>query len=89
MACPVCRAAFRATVECSRCGADLRPLMELAARAWRLRQAARTALAAGEFTLAGRLAAQAQALQATAAGRSLQVAAGAVGWSSKPGFSAA
>ena len=75
MACPVCRAAFRGTVECSRCGADLRPLMEMAARAWRVRQAARTALAAGEFALAARLAAQAQALQATAAGGSVQVVA--------------
>lgn len=76
MTCPVCRAAFRGTVSCSRCGADLEPLMDAAARAWRLRQAARSALAAGEFTSAARLAGQAQALQATAAGRSLQVVAG-------------
>ncbi len=78
MACPVCRAAFRGSVECSRCGADLRPLFELAARAWRLRQAARAALAAGEFTEAARLAAEAQAIQATEAGRSVEVVAGAV-----------
>ena len=47
MACPTCRAAWRGVVTCSRCGADLTALMRVAARAWELRQAARTALCAG------------------------------------------
>jgi hypothetical protein len=42
--CPVCLARFRGTRECSRCGADLTMVMKLAARAWRLREAAREAI---------------------------------------------
>jgi hypothetical protein len=52
--------------------------MELATRAWRLRQAARRALAAGESAEAARLAAGAQAIQDTEAGRSLGLVAEAV-----------
>lgn len=54
--CPACRAPWRAVATCPRCGADLAPLMRLAARAWALREAARAAL------LAGGAAAQALAL---------------------------
>ncbi len=35
LTCPVCAARFRNSVTCSRCGTDLRPLMRIAARAWR------------------------------------------------------
>ena len=70
--CPVCQARFRATRRCSRCGADLEPLMLLAAKAWRLRQAARQALASGQFDLAARLAAEAQAAHHTPAAESLR-----------------
>jgi len=46
--CPVCRARFRGSAACSRCGADLEPLMRLAVRGLRLRLAARRALLAGD-----------------------------------------
>jgi hypothetical protein len=45
--------------------------MLLAAMAWRLRQSARQALASGQFDLAARLAAQAQAAHQTRAADSL------------------
>lgn len=45
--CPACRAPWRAVATCLRCGADLAPLMRLAARAWALREAARAALLTG------------------------------------------
>jgi hypothetical protein len=46
--------------------------MSLAAEAWRLREAARTAIAAGEFGHGAELAARAQEAQNTAAGDSLR-----------------
>lgn len=46
--CPVCRARFRGTLACGRCGAELRPAMLLVARAWHARSEARRALAAGD-----------------------------------------
>ena len=70
-ACPVCRAGFRGAAECPRCGADLGPLMALAARAWRQRQAAREALRDGDAARARDLAAKAQRLQTTQAGKAL------------------
>ncbi len=70
-ACPVCRASFRGTGRCSRCGADLEPVMKLLAAAWSLRQQARGALRAGEFTEARRLAAEAADLHANGAARNL------------------
>jgi hypothetical protein len=45
--------------------------MVLAAEAWRLREAARTAIAAGEFARASELAARAQQAQSTRAGEGL------------------
>ena len=69
--CPVCRARFRGARICSRCGADLGPLMRLSVAAWRLREAARDSLAAGDFASAYRLAARAQRLQVTGEGRAL------------------
>ena len=47
LACPTCRAAWRGVATCPRCGADLTVLMQVARRAWDLRQAVRTALCAG------------------------------------------
>ena len=71
--CPVCRARFRGGSECSRCGADLTMVMTLAASAWRMRQAARQALAAGEFARTRYLASHAQQISWTPAGRSLEM----------------
>jgi hypothetical protein len=45
--------------------------MRIAAEAWRLREAARKALTAGEFELALQLAGSAQRTQATPAGEAL------------------
>ena len=70
--CPVCQARFRGARVCSRCGANLEPLMRLAANAWRLREAARQALAGGDFDGAFRIAAQAQQLQRTPGGNALR-----------------
>lgn len=39
-------------ITCPRCGADLGPLMRLAARAWTLRESARAALLAGDSAAA-------------------------------------
>ncbi len=69
--CPVCNARFRETSTCSRCGADLAPLMCLAAEAHRLRAAARYAVCGGDFAGAWACAHQAQKLCATEAGSDL------------------
>ena len=73
--CPVCRARFRATRLCSRCGADLTPIMLIAAKAWRLREIARQSLSAGEFDRAYEQALAAQNLQFTESGESLRLLA--------------
>ena len=73
--CPVCRAGFRGDALCSRCGADLAPLMRLAASAWRLRESARRALREGDFVTACGLAAEAQRLHSTPVGRSVLLVA--------------
>jgi hypothetical protein len=73
--CPVCRAGFRADTVCSRCGADLEPLMRLAIRGWRLRESARLAFQSGDFRRVSHLAAEAQRLHATHAGRALRLVA--------------
>lgn len=74
--CPVCQARFRGARECSRCGANLEPLMALAVQAWKLRQASGGALRAGEFERAFTLARQAQAVQATPCGEFLRALSG-------------
>ena len=56
---------------CSRCGADLGPLMRLAVRAWRLREGARQALDAGEFGRALELASEARHVRRTPGGEAL------------------
>jgi len=71
--CPVCQARFRGSTECSRCGADLGTIMRLAAGAWRMREAARQALAEGDPARARALAAQAQEICRTPTGRQLEL----------------
>lgn len=70
--CPVCGARFRGAAVCSRCGADLTVLMRLQVRAFRLREAARQAILTGRPDRARALAAQAQRIQRTPAGRRLE-----------------
>jgi len=69
--CPVCRARFRGTRQCSRCGADLTGIMVLSARAQRCRANARKSLQALNFKKAHELAATAQRQHATESGRKL------------------
>lgn len=71
--CPVCRARFRGAARCSRCGADLSPLMLLIAHAYRLRQQARQALCAGNRLRAFDYAEKSQRLHATLEGDLLQL----------------
>lgn len=47
--CPVCGAGFRGAGVCPRCGANLEPVMRIAARAWALRNASRAKLRAGDL----------------------------------------
>ncbi|OEU48525.1 MAG: hypothetical protein BA872_04210 [Desulfobacterales bacterium C00003060] len=69
--CPVCRAKFRRTRECSRCGADLSTLMILSVKAMLCRKNARKAIHSGEFQRAYDLATDAQETHATHTGRQL------------------
>jgi len=69
--CPVCRAKFRGTRQCSRCGADLTGIMILVARSQRYRENARKSLYALNFGKAHKLAAAAQKEQTTEMGRRL------------------
>jgi hypothetical protein len=71
--CPVCQARFRGARICSRCGADLEPLMRLAVHAWQSRQAARQALDAGEVERALGFAIEAQGAQGTGSGEALRL----------------
>ncbi len=74
--CPTCRVPWRAVMTCPRCGTDLAILMQVAARAWELREAARRALRLGDQTAeALRLAQAACRLHATPWGRRLLVLA--------------
>ena len=73
MRCPVCQARFRGATTCSRCGADLGPLMFLIAKSSRLREDAREAILAGDCYQAGDLARRADSLCATNAGCDLQL----------------
>jgi hypothetical protein len=70
--CPVCQARFRGTIECSRCGVDLKTLMGLMANAWRLRQAARQAITDGDPVRARALAWEAQQICHTPVGGHLE-----------------
>ena len=71
--CPVCQARFRGAQICSRCGADLEPLMLLTVKAWQLRQTARQALDAGDFERAMTLATEAQGAQGSGSGEALRL----------------
>jgi hypothetical protein len=71
--CPVCQARFRGSRICSRCGADLEPLMRLAVKAWQLRQASRQALDAGDIQRGLSLAMEAQGTQYTGSGEALRL----------------
>lgn len=82
--CPVCQARFRGVRICSRCGADLEPLMRLSVEAWRLRQAARQALASGDVERAVELTAKAQDIQDTESGGALLMLGSWLGSSSSP-----
>jgi len=74
--CPVCGARFRGAHICSRCGADLEPLMLLAAAAWRLREASRRAVDDGNAERAFAFASRAEQLHRTRAGEDLIVLSG-------------
>jgi hypothetical protein len=71
--CPVCKARFRGSSQCSRCGADLTSLMLLAAHAYILRRAARQSLREGDCQAALDSAQAAQRLHSTAEGSLLSV----------------
>jgi hypothetical protein len=71
--CPVCRARFRGSSQCSRCGADLTPLMLLMTHAYVMRQAARQSLREGDWQAALDSARAAQRLHSTAEGSLLKV----------------
>lgn len=73
--CPVCRARFRGSRVCSRCGADLTALMLLAGRAWHLRESARRALQACDAERAREAASLAETTHHTRAGAFLRVLA--------------
>jgi hypothetical protein len=61
--CPVCAAAFRGVEICPRCSVNLEPLMQLAARAWALRELSRKKLREGNLPEAMRFAAAAWQIQ--------------------------
>ena len=67
----MCRAKFRGTRECSRCGADLSGIMMLLARAQLYRADARKSIYGLNFEKARGLAAEAQKDHATETGRRL------------------
>jgi predicted amidophosphoribosyltransferase len=69
--CPVCQARFRGLAICSRCGADLTPLLLLIDHAYRLRQSARKAIETGDVQRAQELAAEAESACSTEQGRKL------------------
>ena len=71
LCCPVCRAKFRGTRQCSRCGADLTAIMVLSARAQNCRANAKKSLYTLNFQKAHELAATAQREHATESGRKL------------------
>jgi hypothetical protein len=71
--CPVCQARFRGSAQCSRCGANLSPLMLLAAHAYTMRQSARRALRQGDCASAQDSAKAAQRLHSTAEGNLLTI----------------
>jgi hypothetical protein len=70
--CPTCRAAFRGDPVCPRCGAELRDLMRVIAKAYALRRQARESLERGDRSTALILARQALRLHRTRLGVELE-----------------
>ena len=70
--CPVCGARFRETRLCSRCGADLSPMMYLVTKSHRLRERARERLVVGNAREAWELARAAESAAPTLAGKRLE-----------------
>ena len=75
LSCPVCSAGFRGRTTCSRCGADLTPLMRLVARSFVARRETRALIADGAHEAAADHIRLAQRLHATPAGRRLELLA--------------
>lgn len=71
--CPVCRASFKETKECTRCGADIKPLMTVTAKAYVLRKAARDLMFLGDLDRSLEFAEKAQKLHRTDAGGKLKL----------------
>ena len=69
--CPVCRASFRGTENCPRCGAHLSKLMLIVAHAYALRRTAVERVLAGDPKAALAAVEAAQGLQATMHGERL------------------
>jgi len=69
--CPACGAGWRGTATCSRCGADLSAVMELALAAFQLRARSRRLLIEGDLEGAAALAGEAERRDATPAGDAL------------------
>jgi predicted amidophosphoribosyltransferase len=65
--CPVCRAGFRGSTTCSRCGTDLKPVMQIAAEAWAAQERCRAALRDGNLALALKWAARGRQLRDSSA----------------------
>ncbi len=74
--CPVCRAGFRGSAQCSRCGADLSTLMRLVGRAWRMRDQAEALLQRRKYAFALTAAEASVTFHSTARGRRLACVAG-------------
>jgi predicted amidophosphoribosyltransferase len=81
--CPVCQARFRGSGTCSRCGADLDSLMLLIAKAYQLREDARSALQASDYERARRLASEAQATCSTQRGEDVRLLSSWLLWISR------
>lgn len=71
----MCRARYRGVRVCTRCGADLAPLMSLELAAAAARAAARDALERGDAVAGKERAARAQWLCETRAGKGLELLA--------------
>lgn len=71
MTCPTCRAPWRESPECPRCGSDLTALMRLAAAAFHHRKAATAALTTGRLSEALHHANEANRLHRTERGDAL------------------
>ena len=85
LACPVCHARFRGSATCSRCGADLSPLMRLTVAARQRGANALRAAAEGRFDQAASMAATARHLHDTPLTRRLTTILGLLSTSRRRG----